>query len=186
MADALSAAALAQLEVLHEEWKTARTGRTLHTALWEVAQAFAPQWLQEAFYPRWRRALDSDALTLDEAFCSEEFSDLPLWPKGTRRGSVREKRIASERAHAAVWQLVKADRSRPIDEGLFEEAGELLADDSGKALSARTVSRRYYAAVEAGALDLAIFKTATCQKLGETLTKTFVDPAGKVASNATD
>ena len=155
--DPLRAAALEQLERMRQACEAAKPdGQALIAALWHVARDHAPPWLRAAFFPRWQRILDADSLTLDEEFGRP-------WPSGTRRGSARLKRQANQRAHSAVWALVKADPSQPIDEWLFEQAGQTLSRERGRCVSARTVSRRYYAALEAGALDLARLKSATCQ-----------------------
>jgi hypothetical protein len=139
--DAPLGAALDALETLQREWETAPTGRTLHEAAWRVIQAHGPEWLRRAWYQRWAPIQDSDALSVDETFGR-------AWPKGTRRGSAREMRLARTRCHDAVLRVFRADPARAIDEALYEEAAGLVFRETGDEIGERTVRRRYREAVE--------------------------------------
>jgi len=106
-----------------------------------------PSWLERVLAQGFERLDRCEVLTLDDCFGR-------WWKRGTHQHAERCKARHRKQVHAEAWRLLQADPSRPIARPLFDEIGGAREI----AISGSAAEKRYYEAIAAGALDLAVLR----------------------------
>lgn len=114
-----------------------------------------PRWLADAFVARHAQVTEANVLTWDE---KEAFGR--AWPAHTRLAIERRNLLLRRRVHEAAMRIALEEPEVSIDRALFERIGQLRGID----VSGSTAEAAYYAAVNAGATNIARLTTRRARR----------------------